>query len=308
MTIINTLLDVFKSTNFTLTDAYSVCESANNESVRARIYENLNVLFERIDRGVYRARHQDEEALLIEGDGRDLSFIKDASIDCIVTDHPWEDPKSNKGGSRNFTNYDTFRYNQDDFNEKARVLKNGHFLIEFLPSENANNYEYLYQLKTMAKDAGFEYYAKVPWKKGTFIANTGRTSKNTEDVMIFTKGKARSLRPDAKKNKQSGTLEHFMSGAKGMLPTAFDHQPPTRRERIHQSEKPVSLIQEILSYITNPNDIVLDQFAGSGSIMMAAVKNGCKALAIEMDHQFCNLIKARFITAEIPLSVLKSNS
>lgn len=305
MTIINTLLDVFKDTNFTLTDAYLACDTSNNESVRARIYENLNVLFERIDRGVYKAKHNGEEALLIEGDGRDLSFIEDSTIDCIVTDHPWEDSKSNKGGSRNFTNYDTFRYNQTDFNEKARVLKDGHFLVEFIPSENANNFEYLYELKTMAKAAGFEYYAKVPWKKGTFVANTGRTSKNSEDVMIFTKGKARSLRPDAKKNKQTNTLDHFMSGAKAMLPTAFDHQPPSRRERLHQSEKPVPLIQEILSYLTNPTDIILDQFAGSGSTMIAAIKNKCRVIGIEMDSKFCKTIKNRFVEANLPISALK---
>ncbi|MCD7737906.1 MAG: hypothetical protein LUH58_02545 [Lachnospiraceae bacterium] len=39
---------------------------------------------------------------MIEGDGRDLSMIEDGSIDSILTDHPWLDPKSNKGGSRFF--------------------------------------------------------------------------------------------------------------------------------------------------------------------------------------------------------------
>jgi len=34
-----------------------------------------------------------------------------------------------------------------DFKEKARVLKDGCFLVEVLPAENENNYEYLYQIK-----------------------------------------------------------------------------------------------------------------------------------------------------------------
>lgn len=47
-------------------------------------------------------------------------------------------------------------------------------LAEFLPEENENNYEYLYEIKQMAKRAGLFYYCKVPWKKGGFVSNTGR--------------------------------------------------------------------------------------------------------------------------------------
>lgn len=305
MTIINTLLDIFSSKTFKLTDAYVACKENNKESVRARIYENINVLFERIDKGVYKTLTDGQEAILIEGDGRDISFIKDQTVDCIMNDHPWDDKKSNIGGTRNFTTYSTFKYMQSDFDEKARVLKDGHFLIEFIPSENANNYEYLYEIKQMAKKAGFKYYAKVPWKKGTFKANTGRTVKNSEDVMIFTKGKAMSLRPDAKKNKQSGTEDNFMSGAKAMLPASFDFQPPTKKERLHPSEKPVDLLQAILSYVTNEYDIVLDQFTGSGSSMIAAIKNKCRVIGIELSHDYCQKIKQRFIENDLPLSILK---
>ena len=52
----------------------------------------------------------------------------------------------------------------------------------------------------MAEKSGFKYFAKVAWKKGNFISNTGRKSKNTEDVMIFSNGEPRKLKLDAKKN------------------------------------------------------------------------------------------------------------
>lgn len=60
--------------------------------------------------------------------------------------------------------YDLFQYTEQDFNEKLRVLKPGHFLVEFFPEENGDNYEYLYRVKDLARKVGFEYYAKVPWK------------------------------------------------------------------------------------------------------------------------------------------------
>lgn len=172
-------------------------------------------------KGVYRTiDNKNEQCVLIEGNGRDLSMLKDSSIDCILTDHPWLDIKSNKGGTRAFASYDCFRYTLEDFKEKARVLKDGCFLVEVLPAENENNYEYLYQIKKYAKEAGFIYYSKVPWKKGTFVSNTGRKAKNTQDIMFFSKGKARNMRFDKKKSDITGE-KHYMSGCNGMLPTAY---------------------------------------------------------------------------------------
>ena len=194
MSIVESLLEVFKGEKFNLKQAYEAVPDANPESVRARIYENLGIAFERVGRAIYMTK--DESVLLLEGNGRNLSSIEDGKVQLILCDHPWKDEKSTRGGNRNFANYETFRYTQEDFFEKARVLSDGSFLCEIIPAESSSNYEYLYEIKQMAKKAGFEYYAKVPWKKGSFVSNTGRNAKNTEDIMIFSKGKARSLRPD----------------------------------------------------------------------------------------------------------------
>lgn len=230
-------------------------------TLRARIYDNLDVLFKRVARGVYVAVSEDKETAVavLNQDGRDLSCFDDASFDAIITDHPYEDKKSNVGGSRKFVDYDCFNYSMDDFKEKARVLKPGGFLVEFFAEENANNYEYIFQCKQYAKENGLLYYASVPWKKGAFVANTGRKAKNTEQVVIFSNGKPRSLRPD----KQRGGL---MSGTAFMLPAAFDYQPKNVKEKIHKAEKPVELLEAIIEAVTLPYEVVLDQFAGSGNL------------------------------------------
>lgn len=278
----------FDSEDFTLKEAEkAVLEEAKMNvkipSIRGRIYEAIDLgILKRISRGVFTVNN----ALLVQGNGRDLSFIKDNSIDAIITDHPYDLKKSNKGGNRDFASYSTFRYNQEDFNEKYRVLKEGSFLVEFIPEESENNYEYLYELKQAAKKAGFKYYAKVPWQKEGFVANTGRKSKNTEDVLMFTKGKSRSLRPDAKKNKKYGG-EHFMSGANGMLPKSFVFSKP--KNMVHQAEKPAELLESIIDYITKESEIILDQFAGSGSLGEAAINTRRKAILIEIDED--NVVK-----------------
>lgn len=188
-TIQMNLFDYFyEDESFTIKEATEVINTVkdmkvNDESVRARIYEGVERgIFSKISRGVYQVTSQikgkETRCLLINGDGRDLSSIPDKSIDGIVTDHPYSLVKSLKGGNRNFAKYELFRYEQNDFTEKKRVLKEGAFLVEFLPEENEDNMEYLYSIKKMAKDAGFRYYSKVSWSKGTFVSNTGRKSSN----------------------------------------------------------------------------------------------------------------------------------
>lgn len=232
-----------------------------------------------------------KDCILIEGDGRDLSILQDESIDCIITDHPWLS-KANVGGNRNFAEYETFEYTLDDFKEKSRVLKDGSFLVEVIPNENESNFDYLYNLKKMAQEAGFEYYCKVPWVKGTFVSNTGRTQKNREDLMIFSKGKARALRLDAKKTKATGET-HYMSGANGMLPAEFNVQPPSKKEQICQSEKPSLLFEQLLEYITLEDELVLDQFAGSGSVGQACLNTNRKCILIEKDSEKVEKIAKR---------------
>lgn len=285
---------------FQMKEAYDAVEKAGIEaqkpSIRARVYEAVDKgILRKIAKGIY----QNNNCLLIQGDGKDLSFLEDGSIDAIITDHPYDIKAANNGGDRHFATYDCFQYTQEDFNEKARVLKDGSFLVEFLPEESALNFEYLYKIKKMAEAAGFKYYAKVPWKKGDFISNCGRKSKNTEDVMIFSKGEPRALRVDAKKDKADPSVNHFMKGCNGMLPTAFDYAKPAKKDMLHQAEKPVELLEAILDYVTKEDEIVLDQFAGSGVLGEACIKKNRRCILIELAEEFVEKIvnRLKLVTA-----------
>lgn len=299
MSISNSLAHVFrKQASFTLGDAYAAVPDVKKHSVRARIYEGIKSgTFRRVSRGVFAVTYvQDGEentCVLIQGDGRDLSAIPDESVDCIVTDHPYAITGQLKGGNRNFASYDLFQYTERDIREKARVLKPGCFLVEFLPEESAENFTYLTAVKQAMLRCGLEYYAKVPWIKEGFVANTGRKSKNAEDLLFFTKGRSRALRPDAKKNKADPSVPHYMSGAAGMLPAQFVCPPPSRSGRIHQAEKPLELLRAVLRYVTLPGELVLDQFAGSGVLGEACALEKRDAILIEKDPGYAAAIAAR---------------
>lgn len=318
-TIQFSLFDYFMDDEkFTLKEATELVKvnknmQVNDESIRARIYEGIDIgIFRRVARGVYKVEKQLEgkltTCLLINGNGRDLSFIKDKSIDGIVTDHPYDLSKSLTGGNRKFAQYELFKYTEQDFKEKMRVLKDGAFCIEFLPEESEVNYQYLYEIKQMAVKNGFKYFAKVPWVKGNFVSNTGRKAHNTEDVMIFSKGEPRSLKLDAKKNIQLAT-EHgidvkglssyqvkdvllangldvcYMKGTSGMLPKAFDFQPKNSKDKVMEAEKPVELLESIIEYISLPDELLLDQFGGSGNFAIACTNTKRNSIVIEKSEE-----------------------
>ncbi|WP_160197989.1 DNA-methyltransferase [Senegalia massiliensis] len=280
-----------KSGPFKMRHLYSELEGEKKHSIRARVYEKLGILFKKIARDTYvTITEKGNACMVIEGDGLDLSNIKDSSIDTVYFDPPWNDNKSNKGGNRNFATYETVDLNISFWKEVSRVVKDNHFVIVNMPFENANNYKMIYKWKIQAEECGLQYYAKVPWVKGNFTANTGRNSKNKEELVFFTKGKARKLRIDAKKSKLTGK-EHFMRGAAGMLPTCFNIQPPTRKNRIHPSEKPVSLHAEVLKYVMKKGEVVLDMFAGSGNLGITCLEEGYNCILIEKAKKYVDLMK-----------------
>lgn len=84
-----------------------------------------------------------------------------------------------------------------------------------------------------------------------------------------------------------------MSGAAGMLPTAFDVDPLAKKDKIHQAEKPVKLLEQILEFVTQEGELVLDQFAGSGVLGEAALNTHRDSILIEKDEKTYENIKRR---------------
>ena len=64
---------------------------------------------------------------------------------------------------------------------------------------------------------------------------------------------------------------------------SFDRVPP--KQRIHSTEKPVALLEELLKVSTNTDDIVVDPFAGSGSTIEAANNLARLGFGAERDEE-----------------------
>jgi site-specific DNA-methyltransferase (adenine-specific) len=66
----------------------------------------------------------------------------------------------------------------------------------------------------------------------------------------------------------------------------------------HPTQKPEKLLAKIILASTDPGDLILDPFAGSGTTAVTAKKLGRNFIAIESDEQYCLLAQKRLLLAE----------
>lgn len=76
----------------------------------------------------------------------------------------------------------------------------------------------------------------------------------------------------------------------------------------HPCPKPLEWATELISRLTIANDTILDPFAGSGTTGVAAILEGRKAILIEKDPKYCDIIRRRIAEAEAtgPNSLFKN--
>ena len=63
--------------------------------------------------------------------------------------------------------------------------------------------------------------------------------------------------------------------------------------QLHQNQKPVDLIEFLISKSSQPNDVVLDPFMGSGTTGVACKKINRKFIGIELDDDYYKIAKQR---------------
>ena len=274
---------------FDMDTLYQLFPKEKKTTIRGRVYRELMSLgvVKRESKGLYSfIGLNGEQGVIFKGDARNLSSIKNNSLDLIIADHPYEIVQ---GTNRSFnSNYkeSTFCYEKSDFEEKARVLKDGAFLVEFLPEMKEGNLQYLFKIINFALDSGFKFYAKIPWYKaeirnGKLVDGSAFVGRKAvmEDVHIFSKGSPRKLRL-----RKQGKVIQEEKGAAVMFPAVFIDYPILPGNRIHKAEKPESLIRKLISALTKDGEIVLDQFAGSLVTFFTALKMHRKVIAIELDE------------------------
>jgi site-specific DNA-methyltransferase (adenine-specific) len=73
--------------------------------------------------------------------------------------------------------------------------------------------------------------------------------------------------------------------------------------RVHPTQKPVDLMRWVLLATTSADDLIADPYAGSGSTLVAARLLGRRAIGVEIDEAYCEIIAKRLQDQPLDLDV-----
>lgn len=133
-----------------------------------------------------------------------------------------------------------------------------------------------YNFRGAARDAGWQVRQCLIWKKSSQVMGRQDFHWKHEPCLYGWKDGAAHLW--ANDSKQTTVME-------------FDK--PSRNGE-HPTMKPVAIFEYQLLNNTKGGDIVLDSFAGSGTTVIAAEKNGRVAHLMELDPRYCDVIIKRW--------------
>jgi site-specific DNA-methyltransferase (adenine-specific) len=68
---------------------------------------------------------------------------------------------------------------------------------------------------------------------------------------------------------------------------------PNSGKAAHPCQKPLDVVTPFIQRLTEPGDLVIDPFAGTGTTLLAAKNLGRRAIGIELNPAYCEIIKRR---------------
>ena len=197
-----------------------------------------------------------------------LRGIPDQSIDLVVTDPPYTMTKRGKSCRPNWMpnnmGDNVFSGDIPDpklwMSECYRVLKNQTHFYTFCNTNDIHRY------LDAAKFAGFKLHNIITMIKDTGMPNRWYL-KNCELILFFRKGRAKPINDMTSRDWIKVCI------------------PKQRDGKIHITQKPLSLIQKLVTNSSIEGETVLDLFMGSGTTGVACINTGRDFIGIEIDKK-----------------------
>jgi site-specific DNA-methyltransferase (adenine-specific) len=203
---------------------------------------------------------------------------KDFEVDAIITDPPYNVSRQ--------SNFHTMGRTGVDFGEWDKgfdiiswikpsldILKSGGNIVIF------NDWKNMSYIKDELESNGCLIKELIMWKKtNPMPRNRDRLYVTTCEFAIWaTKGKGWTF------NRQRETYEN----------TIFEYPVVSSKKRIHPTQKPIELMEDLIKIHTNENDIVFDPFGGGFSTVAACRKLNRQYISCDISEEYVEKGKER---------------
>ena len=241
---------------------------------------------------------------IIEGDCIDvLSRLPDASVDLIFADPPYNlqlgggltrpDQSEVDGVNDDWDRFDSFDaydlFTHQWLGECHRVLKpDGAIWV-------IGSYHNIFRVGTVLQDAGFWIQNDVIWLKSNPMPNfKGTRFQNAHETLIWA-GKSEKSKVTFNYDALKTFNDDKQMRSDWTIPlcTGTERLKDGSGRKAHPTQKPEALLRRILLATSNPGDLVLDPFSGTGTTAAVAKALGRDYIGIEREAEYARLSRAR---------------
>jgi site-specific DNA-methyltransferase (adenine-specific) len=221
-----------------------------------------------------------------------MNDIPDKSVDMILCDLPYGTTKCK---------WDVIIPYEILWKQYNRIIKNDGVIALFgtepfssyLRISNIKNYKYDW-VWDKKKPSGFQIAKYRPMQR-------------TEQISIFSDGKAKynPIMTDREKIKTSKVYSQSDSSpikyndaemrtyTQKYPQSLLEFSNANQKNRLHPTQKPVLLLEYLITTHSDEGDTILDNCMGSGSTGVAALNTKRRFIGIELDTTYCGIAKER---------------
>ena len=241
---------------------------------------------------------------IVQGDCiASLKAMPDASVDLVFADPPYNlqlkgdlhRPDNSKVDAvdDDWDQFDSFRA-YDEFTrawltEARRILKpNGAIWV-------IGSYHNIFRVGTAIQDAGFWMLNDVVWRKTNPMPNfRGARLTNAHETLIWA-SKSEKSKPTFNYEALKSLNDGVQMRSDWLLPICTGHErlKDANGDKAHPTQKPESLLHRVIVGSTNPGDIIVDPFFGTGTTGAVAKKLGRHFIGLEQDENYIAVAERR---------------
>ena len=222
---------------------------------------------------------------IIQGDCLEvMADWPDNSVDLVLTDPPY-----GSGGRDGAVHLNNSAFEGNRVSSDTLIWFTRMYGYQFYRVTKPESHCYVFSdwrkhliVKMAFESVGWECRSLIVWNKSNGMGEYWRSCH--EFILFFTKASPRKL--------QHGSCFNVLN-----------HKPVRGKNKKHPVEKPVSLLTDLISASTEPNEIILDAFCGSASLPEAAKMLGRRYIGIDISEEYCEIARMRIKAVETGVPV-----
>ncbi len=157
------------------------------------------------------------------------------------------------------------------------------------------SYHNIFRIGTALQDRGFWVLNDIVWRKTNPMPNfRGRRFTNAHETMIWCAREPEARNYTFNYDAMKALNEDLQMRSDWLLPVCLGNERlKIDGRKAHATRKPLALLHRVLLAASNPGDVVLDPFFGSGTTGAAAKALKRRYIGIEREKRYINLALKR---------------